>query len=501
MAEESHKVAFTDWRDSLDLTERIRIALDERLDVDWEEPSDVLVEFFEAATIESVKPFLRSDQLLQHAARYANDPAVITFLVEAGFDPDTAFGLGIPAYPHEEGPDLQEGPLHYAAKYNPNPGIVEALVRGGADLHATAGMHLDPPLHYAALHNNPTVVLELIENGAQIDRVNGRISPYFMRSPNINGNTALHRAVFNDDPQVIITLTDAGANAQVRNSSGLTPLHFAVRARYAGSISALVRQGADPNAVITLVEEEDQMHDCTGCNSIHLLVDSVREDEEVEAGNLTDLLKVLVDGGTDINAWVKCPGMYEGYSPLRLAVESELDSSVVALLIEFGAQVEPEALHAVFSESFQYSGKYAGAYDARSVGSENNLKVLDQLLASGVEVNSRDHCGRTPLHRAVSFAYKRNPGVEKAVGMLIRAGADVNSQTYVADSPARESCGSWGFSPLHEVAKWGSKDESGYAIASMLLEAGADRSVRNRSGKTARDVAVSERMKALLNVN
>ena len=240
------------------------------------------------------------------------------------------------------------------------------------------------------------------------------------------------------------------------------------------------------------------MHDCTGCNSIHLLVDSLKWREDFDAARLAGLLQALLDGGGDINAWVECPGMYEGYSSLRLAVESELGPSTVALLIKLGAQVEAESLHALFSESFQYSGKYAGAYRNRSVGSEDNLKVLDLLLDSRIDLDSKDYCGRTVLHRAASFAYKKDGGVEKAVEMLVSAGARVDVQTYVVDSPDRESCARWGFTPLHEAARWDGDDEDGYAIAKVLLDAGADRRIRNRSGKTAQEVANSERMKGLL---
>ena len=267
---------------------------------------------------------------------------------------------------------------------------------------------MDTPLHYAARHNNSAVVSALIENGARVENVNGRISPGYVRAPNINGNTALHRAAFNENVGVINTLVDAGADVYRKNSSGFFPLHYAVLADRATSISALVRRGANPNAAGALVEEEDQMHDCTGCNSIHLLVDSLTTwPEEFHAGNFANLLKALVDAGADINARVKSPGMYEHYSPLRLAVESELPLRVAALPVEYGAHVEPELLRAVFSNVFQNSGEYAGANDYRSVGSENNLKVLDLLIESRVDANSKDSCGGSVLHRAASFAGNR----------------------------------------------------------------------------------------------
>ena len=322
------------------------------------------------------------------------------------------------------------------------------------------------------------------------------LARYLSDLPNINGNTALHWAVSNDDVRVIDTLVDAGADVDRRNSSGFTPLHHAVLAEQAAAFSALTRRGANPNALVTLIEEEDQMHDCTGCNSIHLLVDSLKLGQQVDASNFRDLLRILVGAGTDINARIKRPSMYEGYSALRLAVEGELDLGVVEVLIELGAGVEPDALHAVFSESFQYSGKSAGSFRYRSVGSAENLRVLRVLLESGIDISSRDSCGRTVLHKAASFAHKRSSGIEKAVAMLIVAGADVDARTEVVD--AREYCGGWGLTPLHEVAKWGGEEDSGYAIALMLVEAGADPTVRNGRGKTAGEIANIERMKGLL---
>ena len=133
---------------------------------------------------------------------------------------------------------------------------------------------------------------------------------------------------------------------------------------------------------------------------------------------------------------------------------SELAPDVVELLIEYGAEVGPDAVHAVFSEVFEYSGRSAGAFVIRSVGSDENLKVLDLLLESDVDVNSKDSCGRTVLHKAVSFAHKRSGGmrsggIKRAVEMLIEAGVDVNAQTDAVDAP--EHCGGWGFPPLHEA--------------------------------------------------
>lgn len=263
--------AATSREDNEIARQRLWSELYEPIQLRFPEPSAILADFFASATPASTQDYVRAKQLLQYAARYASDPDIIRVLVESGFDPNEGFGRGIPAYPQDLGPEQHEGPLHDAARWNPNPSIVEALIEGGADVQAVGGWELERPLHYAAANNNAVVVSALIEHGADVDAVNGRISAYYIRSANINANTALHSAAFNDDASVIEVLVNAGADPHTRNSSGMTPLHFAVLGKRPASISALVQRGADPNAVVTLVEKEEQMHDCTGCNPVHVL--------------------------------------------------------------------------------------------------------------------------------------------------------------------------------------------------------------------------------------
>ena len=483
-----------DWLDFLPPGKRIAWAIGEPLDWSSTGPPEILAPFFRGATSEDLKPYLDKEQLLQHAARYSDDADLITFLIERGFDPNEAFGPGIPAYPQDSSSEpLREGPLHFAAKYNANPRIVEALVKGGANVHATGGSALFTPLHYAAGRNNAAVVSALIQHGARVGDVNGRIDSSWNRAANINGNTALHEAAFNEDASVIDALVEAGADIKARNASGMAPLHFAVLARRPASISALVRQGANPNVKVTLVEPEEQMHDCTGCNSVHLLVDSLHAGN-VDAAQARELLTVLVDVGVDVNAEVE-GHLYAGYTALRLAVESELGPSIVELLLEFGARVEPNMLHAALAQGFQYSGSYAGANDTRDAGSTDNLAVLDLLMQNGADVNARAECGITPLIRAASFAFRpEGHGIEKAVAQLIAAGADVNAQTVSHDDSNCQG----GVTALHKAASWDGDNDSGYAIATMLIAAGADPTLPDHDGNAPKARHGSERMRALL---
>ena len=462
------------------------------------EQSDVLTTFFRGATAESVEPFLDYPQLLLQAARHADSSEIISLLIARGFDPNAQHGPGSHRDPWRVEPRHQAGPLHHAAKCNANPSVVEALVQGGADVHAVGGRQLQPPLHIAARYNNADVVLALIRSGAKPNAVgSGEI-----RSPEVNGNQALHEAACNEDASVIDALVGAGANVASRNSGGFTPLHFAVLCEQAQSVSALLSHGADVGAVIVRVEDEESLwHDCIGCDAARLLVNALidgRPDEgEIDLRKFKEVLTVLAKAGANLDS-ENTAGMYEGFSPLRLAMEAELGPAVVAVLLESGAQAKPALLHALFAETFQYTGKYAGGLDFRDVGSADNLRVLDLLLSKKIDVNAKDKCGRTPLHRAASLAHGAYGETVGLVEKLLAAGAHVNTRLDHHggwDGPDYETCFEAAFTPLHAAAQ---HDESGYAIASMLLAAGADASVPDPQGKTARDVAKSDRMKELL---
>ena len=511
--EDFRELTIDEWIELIDEVDKFPAdtGIRNKLDVDISRSSkfsEPLAEFFRDATVESVKPFLDSEQLLQQAARYADDPGIITFLIAHGFDPNKAFGPTIPAanqYYFRAG-EQRAGPLHDAARFNANPSIVEALVKGGADVQATGGWDMYTPLHYAARYNNAAVVSALIRGGARPNEAHGPIDGSYAMGPNINGNTALHVAAWADNTPAIDALVAAGANVHQVNSSGFTPLHAAVL-RLA-SLSTLLGHGADANAVVKLVEEEAEMHDCTGCNPIHLLVDSLRRDS-LDLEKMRSLLTVLLDAGADINAKI-AQHMYGGYSALGLAVASELGSEAVALLLELGAKVDPGSLRAVFEETYQYTGRYAGGYDRRNAGAEDNLRILRLLIGNGADVNVADSlCQRTALHLAASVAddeelpiggRSNGPGLARAVKSLIRAGADVNARTVAADRVRGNDgiyyeCPHRGATPLHIAASGGATP-----VASALIDNRADVQAKDADGRTPTDIAAARGHVDILNL-
>lgn len=102
----------------------------------------------------------------------------------------------------------------------------------------------DTALHFAAAAYRHKMVHELIKAGANV------------RAKNRRGGEPIHAAAFGIpgsprwDPAAqaatIVRLIEAGADPNAQNMDGATALHRAVRTRCAGAVQALLGHGADP---------------------------------------------------------------------------------------------------------------------------------------------------------------------------------------------------------------------------------------------------------------
>jgi ankyrin repeat protein len=119
--------------------------------------------------------------------------------------------------------------------------------------------------------------------------------------------------------------------------------------------------------------------------------------------------------------------------------------------------------------------------------SADQRKRLITLLRSGADINATDKNGVTALHHAVRF---RSP---TAVRTLIEHGANVN-----------QVCWKSGSTPLHRaVTQTGAPSTAGrrqeaLEIIRLLIAAGADPSITNKSGRKPADYVKDEAIKSLL---
>ncbi len=131
--------------------------------------------FFETATVETVTAYL-----------------------EGGADPNAQDMWGYT-------------PLHFAAAFNNDPGLIAVLVDAGANLEARDNEWGATPLHWAAWStNNPDIIAALLDAGAELN------------TRDESDSTPLHAAAeHSNNPEVVFTLLDAGADIKARDKGKL----------------------------------------------------------------------------------------------------------------------------------------------------------------------------------------------------------------------------------------------------------------------------------------
>ncbi len=144
-------------------------------------------------------------------------------LLEAGADPN--------APPPVDARDQRS--LAVLAAVLPDLRLLRALIARGADLNPGGGAMV--PLLAAtrdSWHGRPEAVMTLLANGAD------------PRATDAEGNTPLHHAARSTDPGVAALLRDAGAEVDVLNNEGYTPLGVACAAGNWRMARFLIERGA-----------------------------------------------------------------------------------------------------------------------------------------------------------------------------------------------------------------------------------------------------------------
>ncbi|MFO1148365.1 MAG: ankyrin repeat domain-containing protein [Alsobacter sp.] len=190
----------------------------------------------------------------------------------------------------------------------------------------------------------------------------------------------------------------------------------------------------------------------------------------------------------------------QGGTPLFVAAQANR-TRIVQQLAEAGANIESPGRSGVSPLS-------AAAYNG-------NDKLVEWLIARGADAKGGDATGKAPI------VYAAARGFEPIVRRLLDAGIDVNAAYgndltvlmwaagHANDAPEPEGVATVALL-IERGAKVNAKDNRGRtplmiaaelghaAIVKQLLAAGADASVADKEGKTARDLAQSQDVRSAL---
>src|SRR5262245_40841074 len=181
---------------------------------------------------------------------------------------------------------------------------IRRLIGGSflAILFSTSVFAASSELADAAMKGNKDAVRALLQKKVDV------------KAPQVDGATALHWAVRQDDVEIADLLIRAGANASTANREGVTPLQLAALNGNGAIIEKLIKAGANPNAPLTNFQDTALML-------------------AARTGK-TDAIKVLLENGAQVNA-VETWG---GTTALMWAV-AEQNTAAVKLLLDHGADV------------------------------------------------------------------------------------------------------------------------------------------------------------------
>jgi ankyrin repeat protein len=128
---------------------------------------------------------------------------------------------------------------------------VRLLIGEGADVNVPSMANIAfTPLMTAAMNRQTGVVKLLLSKGAKANAATPKDKPPMVKNGPIDlgGETALHLAAPYGPPELVKALLDAGADINVKNIQGMTPLMWAVASEYQNPeiIRMLLARGADP---------------------------------------------------------------------------------------------------------------------------------------------------------------------------------------------------------------------------------------------------------------
>jgi len=329
----------------------------------------------------------------------------------------------------------------------------------------------------------------------------------------VDGTTALHWAVEQDDLEIVDLLLRAGARVSARTREGVTPLQLAAINGSAPMLDRLLKAGADPNAALTPAGDTALMMAArTGkTDAIRVLAEAGANVNAKEGwGSTTPLMwavseghgeaaKVLIAAGADVNArshYVAAANGrgFEGRTPVANRTDEkaeEFASGRLTPLMLAARQGDLELARILVGAGADVNAAAGDGKTALALAIFNgNYELASYLVDSKADVNKADAQRFTPLFWAVdrrnmetapNFPWMVTVDPMPLIRKLLDAGADANA--LVNNTPrARMREGSPRI--VFATALMRAAFAADLELVKLLLERGADPTIISRDGET-----------------
>lgn len=352
-----------------------------------------------------------------HEAAYENDYQRIKSLIAKGCNVNETGVSGASA-------------LHVAVSLG-HIETAQVLLKAGCRVDAT-DQHDLTPLHVAALHGYTGIIELLTVHDANINALDdNRMSPLYMavlkgnyeaarmlaatgaevNLKEIKGQSLLFSAVVKNAPDMVKLLVEHGADVREELNAG-TLLHYAAQEGFADVAHVLCRAGADVNVknfegmtpLMFAVRDSHQQ-------VVKVLLENHAAVDETERSGFTalqmaisrgchDIVRDLLENGANVDHVVN------GDSTLFLAVEKG-DCRMVQLLIDKNPRIDAPSRDG-----------WTPLLEAVAHGRD----MVEALLSAGADANKATPAGYTPLMRAAGS------GFDEIVTLLLDQGANVHAE-------------------------------------------------------------------------
>ena len=345
-----------------------------------------------------------------------------------------------PKYPRD---DELTG-LHLAAQESDRD-LVSLMLKYGADING-----LDEtgrtPLLVSLESGNPSMALFLLERGASVLNADqaGR-SPVLMCAAIENDQdvatdtlqallskgadlnlpwlfegwldfTALDFAVIKGNYKSVELLLDHAARTNITCDRFAHPLHFATLEPHSAILRLLLERGADPNRTISFqapkaLSPANDSPLWQGCTPLHIAVANDHDD------SVEQLLQSF--------AYASARNSIDT-TPLHMAAYTG-SFSITELLISHGADTEAK------SKSFCDDDDVDDLTPMHVAVRCRHISIVEQIIDARGNVNAKDSKGQTPLHHALRYD-SPSPGI---IILLLKAGAAIGCQDELGETPTQ----------------------------------------------------------------
>ncbi|KAJ8665291.1 hypothetical protein QAD02_006953 [Eretmocerus hayati] len=299
-------------------------------------------------------------------------------------------------------------------------------------------------LRYALWRGHRDIAKLLIEKGCRINK-----------DSKSSSNTPLHIAIKQEDVEIVDILLSKGALIEAKNHVGDTPLHFAAKVKNNAIIDLLLDRtnSSGPNFI-----EKGEL------SSLHI---ACMRDDVAAVKNLLESKSTLINEPVSLSS-----PFWPTYTPLHFAVEFD-KTEIVKLLLKHGANVCAKCKK--------------GLTPLHLAVNRNSKFIIDLILkAHGKDsksINPVDGSGFSHFHAA---CMRNNP---KVVHGFLKRGVEINNAVDLTSSQ-------WpGWTPLHFAA-----DYECIETVKLLLQYGADMSIKNGKNLTALHTAIQGNNKEIIDV-